>query len=57
MLVGGFVLQVLKEFFTWSRKATAKKRSPERSPLKLISRATKNVYEDSDSDKSEEVIL
>ena len=33
-----------------------KKRSPYKSPMKLTSRATKNVYEDSDSDRSKEVV-
>ena len=33
-----------------------KKKSPDRSPMKLTSRATKNVYKDSDNDKSEEVV-
>ena len=32
----------------------AKKRSTDKSPTKLTSRATRNVYEDSDSDRSEE---
>ena len=44
--------QVREDFFGWPRSTMAKKRSAERSPTKLKSR---NVYEDSDSDRSEEV--
>lgn len=35
----------------------AKKRSADRSPMKVTSRGPMNVYEDSDSDKSEEIIV
>ena len=49
----GDVQQVREEFFRWPRNTMAKKRSPDRSPVKLTSRAMKNVYEDSDSNRSE----
>jgi hypothetical protein len=57
LLVGGYIVQVTEEFFLWPRKTMVKKRSPERSPLRFTSKAPKNVYEDSGTDKSEDEIL
>ena len=54
---GGVFLQVSEDFLPWPRKSKAKKRSADRSPTKGTSRGPKNVYEDSDSENSEEIIV